>query len=322
MRKVEILSWGGSINAFKKVVIGVVLAIIVIFGIGFSTVYYKLNSMYDKDEADKIKDIKETNNTEYEVDGVTNILLIGVDGENIDKGNRSDAMIILTIDNDNNDIRLTSLARDTYVSIPGHSTEKLTHACAYDGPNLVIQTIRENFGINIDKYVAINFSYFEKSIDELGGIPIKITDEEVSEIEGVTVPGDQVLNGKQTLIYSRLRYIDNAYQRDNRHRIVLESIYNKLLNIDLSTFRELSNKLYSYTTTNMTPMELINIGIQAIKINDRDFDQIEFPLEGHRDGHIINKSKGWVIECDKEYNIDALNKFIFDYKSYLKEYKS
>ena len=126
--------------SLKKIVIVLLIMLISIPTIGFGALYLKLNSMYDKEEAKQIEKL----NKEEKIDGITNILLIGVDGENIDKGNRSDAMIILTIDSNNNDIRLTSLARDTYVDIPGHSTEKLTHAYAYDGASLLLQTIKEN----------------------------------------------------------------------------------------------------------------------------------------------------------------------------------
>ena len=115
----------------KKIVIGLLILLVTIPLIGFGALYYKLNSMYDKEEANQIEKVEK-------VDGITNILLVGVDGENVDRGNRSDAMMVLTIDSDNNDIRLTSLARDTYVDIPGYSTEKLTHAYAYNGPSLLL----------------------------------------------------------------------------------------------------------------------------------------------------------------------------------------
>ena len=132
----------------KKLVIGL-LAIIIILPLSvFGYLYFKINSMYDKEEA---KDISDKIEKVESVDGITNILLVGVDGNNLERGNRSDAMMILTLDEKNKDIRLTSLARDTYVDIPGYSTEKLTHAYAYEGASLLLQTINENFGIAIDK---------------------------------------------------------------------------------------------------------------------------------------------------------------------------
>ena len=73
--------------------------------------------------------------------------------------------------------------------------------------------------------------------------------------------------------------------------------------------------------TNMTPMEIISISNQALKTSDKKFDELEFPLEGHRTGHTINSEKGWVIEWEKEYNKNAIYKYIFDYTNYIKEYQ-
>ncbi|HSQ87553.1 LCP family protein [Romboutsia sp.] len=305
-------------STFKKIVIGLLVIIVAIPLGGFGYLYFKLNSMYDKDEAkkiqSKIENIKETN-------GVTNILLAGVDGNNIDKGNRSDAMMILTIDSKNNDIRLTSLARDTYVDIPGYSTEKLTHAYAYEGPSLLLQTISNNFGINIDKYAVVSFESFAKIIDIIGGVEINVIDREVSHIPGVSSPGTQTLDGKQALAYSSIRYAYSAYQRDNRQRTVIEASYNKLADSFSSDFIDVGNNILAYTKTNMSPIEIFGLAKKVIKINDSDFDQMEFPLEGHRNGHIINKQKGWVIEWEKDYNKEQLNKFIFDYQNYKKDIK-
>lgn len=137
-----------------------ILIIIPLMRIGY--LYYKLNSMYYKAEAKEINTIQKSNKNKES--GITNILLVGVDGNYIDKGNRSDSMMIVTIDEKNQDIRLTLLARDTYVDIEGYSTEKLTHAYAYEGSSLLIKTINQNFGIDIDKYAAVSFESFENQI--------------------------------------------------------------------------------------------------------------------------------------------------------------
>lgn len=301
----------------KKIVIGLLVLLVTIPLVGFGFVYFKLNSMYDKKEANEIEKVEQSE----KIEGITNILLVGIDGESMERGNRSDAMIILTIDSKNNDIRLTSLARDTYVDIPGYSTEKLTHAYAYNGPSLLLQTIKNNFGISIDKYAAVSFSSFEKIIDGIGGVQVDVTEPEVSQIPGISNQGSQTLTGQQALAYSRIRYIDSAYQRDSRQRTVLQAAYSKLSNISTTNLLDIANTLFRYTKTNMTPMEIISIATEAVKINDKDFDEMEFPLEGHRNGYTINEEKGWVIEWEKDYNKNALDKFIYDYVGYIKEYK-
>ncbi|WP_286311638.1 LCP family protein [Romboutsia ilealis] len=299
-----------NIKEFNAILISIAI-IIPLLGIGY--LYFQLNSMYDKEEAKEISTTQESEKNKK--NGITNILLVGVDGNNIEKGNRSDSMMILTIDEKNQDIRLTSLARDTYVDIEGYGSEKLTHAYAYEGASLLIQTIKNNFGIDVDKYVAVSFDSFEKIIDILDGIEINVSKKEVSQIKGIKKSGTQTLNGSQALEYSRIRYIDSAYERDNRQRKVIEALYNKLVNDSNGNLMSVLNEVLRYTKTNMLPLEIVSIANKAIKINDTEFDQVEFPFkEARKDNNI--KEKGWIIEWDKDYNKNKLDKFIYDYANY------
>lgn len=299
-----------NIKEFNVILISIAI-IIPLLGIGY--LYFQLNSMYDKEEAKEISTTQESEKNKK--NGITNILLVGVDGNNIEKGNRSDSMMILTIDEKNQDIRLTSLARDTYVDIEGYGSEKLTHAYAYEGASLLIQTIKNNFGIDVDKYVAVSFESFEKIIDILDGIEINVSKKEVSQIKGIKKSGTQTLNGSQALEYSRIRYIDSAYERDNRQRKVIEALYNKLVNDSNGNLMSVLNEVLRYTKTNMLPLEIVSIANKAIKINDTEFDQVEFPFkESRKDNNI--KEKGWIIEWDKDYNKNKLDKFIYDYANY------
>ena len=306
-------------NNIKKITIALISILIIIPLMGIGYVYFKLNSMYDKDEAKQINATEESERNKE--NGITNILLVGVDGNNMEKGNRSDAMMIATIDEKNNDIRITSLARDTYVDIEGYGTEKLTHAYAYEGASLLINTIKNNFGIDVDKYIAVSFESFEKIIDILGGVEINVSEKEVSQINGVNNSGIQTLNGSQALAYSRIRYIDSAYERDNRQRTVIEALYNKFANGSSGNIMDIANEVLRYTKTNMAPLEIVSIANKAIKIKDTDFDQVEFPFEEARKDNNISE-KGWVIEWDKDYNKDKLNKFIYDYANYKKSYNN
>lgn len=302
-------------STLKKIVIGLVVFIIAVPMVAFGYFYFKLNSIYDSSAA---KDVKNKIEKADDKDGITNILLAGVDGNNLEKGNRSDSMMVLTIDENNNDIRITSLARDTYVQIPGYGEEKLTHAYAYGGPALLLQTIDKNFGLKIDKYAAVSFSSFEKIIDALGGIEIDVLPKEVSYIPGVDSAGKQTLNGSEVLAYSRIRYADDAYQRDNRQRTVMQSAYNKLAS-NPGDLMEIGNTILGYTKTNIPPMEIFKLANKVIKMNFTEFPQLEFPLDGHRDGKTLSQEKGWVILWDKEYNNEQLKKFIFDYKNFTQQ---
>ena len=302
-------------STFKKIVIGLVIFIVAVPMVAFGYFYFKLNSIYDSSAA---KDVKEKVEKADDKDGITNILLAGVDGNNLDKGNRSDSMMVLTIDEKNNDIRITSLARDTYVQIPGYGEEKLTHAYAYGGPALLLQTIDKNFGLKIDKYAVVSFSSFEKIIDALDGVEIDVLPKEVSYIPGVNSAGKQTLNGAEALAYSRIRYADDAYQRDNRQRTVMQAAYNKISS-NPGDLMEIGNTILGYTKTNIPPMEIFKLANKVIKMNFTEFPQLEFPLDGHREGKTLSQEKGWVILWDKEYNNEQLKKFIFDYKNYTQQ---
>lgn len=310
---------------FKRVAFILIGLIVTICLSGFGYVYFKLNKMYVKDEA-----VKNTEEQGTMVEGITNILLVGTDGEYIEKWNRSDSMMVVTIDSKNKDIRISSIARDTYVDIPGYSTEKLTHAYAYEGIDLLREVFKVNFNLDIDKYIAVNFVSFMDIMDELGGVEVNVEEKDIKEInkyidacygyyknkgekdkEYITKSGVQRLNGYQALAFSRIRYTDSAFARDNRHREVAESVYKEFAQKGVETYKKCAEIILNNTKTNISPIEMMNLAYTVLKINDKDIDQFQFPLEEYRNGHIINKQKGWVLEWDKEPNLEAWHKFIF-----------
>lgn len=310
---------------FKRVAFILIGLIVTICLSGFGYVYFKLNKMYVKDEA-----VKNTEEQGTMVEGITNILLVGTDGEYIEKWNRSDSMMVVTIDSKNKDIRISSIARDTYVDIPGYSTEKLTHAYAYEGIDLLREVFKVNFNLNIDKYIAVNFVSFMDIMDELGGVEVNVEEKDIKEInkyidacygyyknkdekdkEYITKSGVQRLNGYQALAFSRIRYTDSAFARDNRHREVAESVYKEFAQKGVETYKKCAEIILNNTKTNISPIEMMNLAYTVLKINDKDIDQFQFPLEEYRNGHIISKQKGWVLEWDKEPNLEAWHKFIF-----------
>lgn len=312
---------------FKKIVL-ILIGIILLIGLsGFGYVYSKLNKMYVKDEV--VKNIENTEDAKI-VDGITNILLVGTDGEYVEKGNRSDSVMLVTIDSKNKDIKISSIARDTYVDIPGYSTEKLTHAYAYEGIDLLKEVFKENFDLDIDKYIAVNFVSFMDIMDELGGVEVNVEEKDIEEInkyidacygyyknkdekekEYIKEAGVQRLNGYQALAFSRIRYTDSAFHREARHREVAESAYKEFAQKGVDTYKRCADIVLNNTKTNISPIEMMNLAYTVLKINDKDIEQFQFPLEEYRKGHIISKQKGWVLEWDKEPNLEAWHKFIF-----------
>jgi len=309
----------------------VTLGVIVLLGgVGFGFIYSNLNKIYVKDEVTKVDAVQTEEETGEEVDGITNILLVGTDGANVERGNRSDSVMLVTIDNIKKDIKISSIARDTYVDIPGYSKEKLTHAYAYGGIDLLREVFEVNFDIKVDKYIAVNFVSFMDIIDEIGGVVVNVEEKDVNEVNKyidacydyyydrkdqvekvyITGHGTQRLNGYQALAFSRIRYTDSAYARENRHREVAQSVYKEFINSGTKEYQRAAEILLDNTKTNIAPMEMINLGFTALKINDKSIDQFQLPLAEHRVGHIVSKKAGWVIEWDKEPNLTAWHNFI------------
>ena len=314
-------------STLKKIVIVLTILVVGIPACAFGYFYYKLNSIHENNS--DANDI--LSNTKYEqVEGITNILLVGIDARDISEPSRSDAMMLLTLDTVHKSIKLTSFARDSYVEIPDHGSEKLTHAYAYGGINLLLETIENNFEVDINDYAVVNFFGFVDIINTLGGIEVDVKEDEINELntyivngqaidkvaEGedvktITKSGLQTLNGYQALAFSRIRYTDSAFHREARHREVAESAYKEFAQRGVDTYKRCADIVLNNTKTNISPIEMMNLAYTVLKINDKDIEQFQFPLEEHRKGHIISKQKGWVLEWDKEPNLEAWHKFIF-----------
>lgn len=292
--------------------------------IGFAYLYYNLNSMFTSED-DSIDD--ETQESKYDF-SIKNILLVGLDNKNLEKGSRSDCMMILTIDNKNKKIKLTSLARDTYVDIKGYSSEKLTHAYAYEGSKLLIEVIEDNFGIKIDRYISVNFESFIELIDLIGGVDVEVNEDDINilndyikscynyvseeskeKIKFINSCGHQTLNGYQALAFSRIRFQDGAIERDKRQRQVLTSAIDKLQKSGVNKYIGLIKLGVKNVKTDMIASEIIKIGYDILKIGSSNIEQIEFPI--YKENVRLDK-KGWVIKWDKDDNLRELKKFIFN----------
>jgi len=112
-------------------------------------------------------------------ESVVNIALFGIDSRNQEQRGRSDTMMIASIDKKNKVVKLTSLMRDMYVTIPGRGGDRMNHAYAYGGPALAIKTINTNFKMDISDYVTVDFFDLPNIIDELGGVDINVKADEI-----------------------------------------------------------------------------------------------------------------------------------------------
>lgn len=260
---------------------------------------------------------------------IENILLIGLDGTNDKLPKRSDTMIILTIDKLNKSLKLTSLARDTLVKIPGRGEEKLTHAYAYGQEELLMQTINENFDLDIKDYAVVNFKSFIDIVDIIGGVDINVNEKEIhhlnevikecygvnhedtKNIEYITSSGNHNLNGYKALAYARIRKLDTIYKRDERQRLILTNIAHKLSDVSISKYPQIAKSILRHIKVNIAFNKIIDLAFIAHELASYDISQLEFPISEYREEGRIGEKGTYVVKWDKNKNIELLHQFIY-----------
>ena len=244
---------------------------------------------------------------------IKNIALFGIDAPK-EKAGRSDAIMILTLDEEHKVMKLTSIMRDSYVDIPGHGDDKITHAYAFGGPELAMKTLNENFKVNVEEFMAVNFTSLPEIIDKLGGVKINIIQEEIHHIPGITSPGEQVLNGEQALAYSRIRYATGGdYKRSERQRVVLEAVFEKLKSTPTKEYPSLIDDFLPYVETNMSSMDIIKLATDAAPLVKGNLETARFPLDGYCDGKMINGV--WCLVYDRQVTLNQIQEYIYDNKN-------
>ena len=248
---------------------------------------------------------------------IENILLIGLDGTNDKFPKRSDTMIILTIDKLNKSLKLTSLARDTLVKIPGRGEEKLTHAYAYGQEELLMQTINENFDLDIKDYAVVNFKSFIDIVDIIGGVDINVNEKEIHHLNEVIkecygVNHEDTKNIEyQALAYARIRKLDTIYKRDERQRLILTNIAHKLSDVSISKYLQIAKSILRHIKVNIAFNKIIDLAFIAHELASYDISQLEFPISEYREEGRIGEKGTYVVKWDKNKNIELLHQFIY-----------
>ncbi len=166
-----------------------------------------------------------------------NIVLLGSDKRPNSGAWRTDSMIVVSVDLENNIVRLLSIPRDLWVYIPGHGYNRINTADLWGelarkggGPDRVKQTIYYNLGIPVHYYVRVDFQGFMEIIDTVGGVDVDV-DCPLPDIN--LSAGMQHMDGKQALRYARSRKSTNDFDRGRRQRKVLMALWEQGLSLDL-----------------------------------------------------------------------------------------
>ncbi|MEF9953270.1 MAG: LCP family protein [Clostridium sp.] len=310
----------------KGIIIAVILTLILIPACGFGYVYFKLNSIYDTNSNPPIT------NSDYKIEkGIKNILLCGTDGRPGEKSSRADSMMLLTVDGNNQNLRVTSFARDTFVKTKSHGEIKLTETYAYGGINLLTETIEDNFKIDVQNYAVVDFYSFIDIIDNLGGISVDIKENEISELnkfipetyawskdpnkgelKKIESPGEQHINGYQALAYARIRKGESggAIERDKRQREIIQGIIEGIKALPITKYPSLIDTLLPHVKTDMKPTEVLSVGTSVLKIGPDKITQMEFPIDNDKYSHGTRVNGKFVLKF-KESSLDILHDFIF-----------
>lgn len=272
---------------FGIIVLILVIILVAILGGTYWFIQNKLSKL-------QIIDLKEeelgiSSGAEASLGGYRNIAIFGVDSRNnnLDRGNRSDCIMIASMNNQTKEVKLVSVYRDTYVQIEGHGLDKITHAYSYGSAPLAISTLNTNLDLNIKEFVTVNFDAVAQAVDKLGGVTIEIESEEelkylnnyideTAKVTGksnekVAAIGKQTLNGVQAVAYSRIRYTEGGdYKRAERMRMVIEAMAEKLKTKNISEINSFIDFILPKVYTNITASDVFSLlpSVTSFKITD------------------------------------------------------
>ena len=312
--------------------ITMLIAEMLVLGVIFAYAYaLKQYSKIQRPEYD-VEEVANTGLSEkklQEMRGYRNIALFGVDSRDnsVGKGNRSDVIIICSIDQATGDIKLVSVYRDTYLDVGKNSFQKATHAYSYGGPARAVKMLNDSLDLNITDYVTFNWKAVATAINILGGVDIEVTKPEFKYINSyitetvkgtgigsvqLKAPGMQHLDGVQAVAYARLRYMDTDYQRTERQRKVIELAFEKAKKADLKTLNDLLGNMLSMVATNLTWQDGLDVINDFGKYNLKDTAGFPFKFDDMTLG-----TKGFiVVPVDLESNVLELHKYLFGDENY------
>jgi LCP family protein required for cell wall assembly len=269
-----------------------------------------------------------------------NVLFLGSDERILTESARTDSMMICSINTTTGEVKLTSIMRDLAVNYDEigeyNGTYRINAANFFGGEELAMRIVNECFDMNIENYVRVNFYGFQQIAQQLGGVEMDITKEEMDEINyriveqayaayvnGIdesALPNQYLetygenthLDGRQTLAYARIRKLDGGdYARSERQRKVLVALMNKLSGADAATLLGVANAALPHIKTNLTPDTMLNIALKVLQSGLSDVESFRLPINSSyiqetRDGQDM------LYDCDWAKNASELYYFIYE----------
>lgn len=306
------------------------ISILIIIISAFVTLNIMLNKKLDKINYVTLpkEDILINEDVADDLTEYRNIALLGIDAreDTFDVGNRSDCIMIISINNKTNEVKIASVYRDTYLDINNRGLDKVNHAYSFGGPALALSTLNKNLDLDITEFVAINFDTVREAVDSVGGVSVTLDSQEVKYINNyinglnkqfgtssanITKPGTYNLDGVQALAYSRIRYTDGGdYKRTERMRDVLMLTFNKAKSLGVGELNDLADTILPHISTNITKKEIKDIipKVTSYKIINN------FGWPYNTKGYT---GAAWYgVPVDLETNVKELHKELFGQENY------
>lgn len=261
----------------------------------------------------------------------TNIALFGLDTRqagSLGKGNRSDTIMVASINNDTKDVKIVSIYRDSYLNLANDKYRKCNEAYSVGGPEQAVAMLNMNLDLKIDHYMSVDFLAVSEVVDLLGGIEIDVDEYEIEHLNNYTVEtskvtgkktqkltktGLQTLDGVQATSYCRIRYTaGDDFKRTERQREVLETIAKKAKTMSVSQLDEIVKKVFPMCATNMTVDQLLAIAADGLSYNI--VGTSGFPFDVVTDS--VGSAGSCVVPVDMEKNVKQLHTYLFDATDY------
>ena len=308
----------------RRILIGTLAVLLILIALVVGLVLFKLG---------KIDRVSLKNIETYQDSGpYTNIVLYGLDSRDgeLTSGVNSDTIIIASISNETNDVKLVSVYRDNYLMQTNGYFAKINSAYQ-SGVENSINTLNMNLDLDIKNYIAINFKALVKTIDDLGGIEMDLTAEEaywtdgyinetsqVVGMEATYLPnqngGTYTLNGLQATAYCRIRYTQgDDFKRTERQRLVLQKVLEKAKEASASTLNEIVDDVFPEISTSLTNTQLLSMALNVGKYNLTDTTGFAFDYDP--DWRDDNGSEN-VVPAGLTQNVTRLHEWLFPDQEY------
>ena len=309
----------------------ILLLILLIAGCG--SIYYFLQKKINLIQTEEIDttDVGIAEEVKEQLKSYRNIALLGIDSRQDDYGvgNRSDCIIVASINEDSGDVRLFSIYRDTMVDVDEYNTtilDKITHAYSFGTAQNALKSINKALDLNITEFVTVNFDSLVHAIDAIGGVTITVTSEEIrfvnpyvhetARVAGVQAvdirtPGTQVLNGAQAVAYARIRYTSGGdHKRTERMRTVLNAMLDKAKTLSIVELNNAANVILPEISTNIPANDITSTLLKVGKFSIKQSIGWPYTTKG------ITIDRWYGVPVTLETNVIRLHQEIFDEQDY------